>query len=147
MEQALRLIECPTGAFWAGDFNPRLDKKSECCPFDKLKYLMKHGQAKAVTDLTLSADPITKGTSWRKDKKGGTPFVLDDWQCSGDRCEGGWHELPVGFVPTFHKIFHRHGWSYSKKSVCAAPSGAVHNMSFVGLSDGYGPVKGNHLVK
>lgn len=107
---ALKTIGCPDGAFWGGDFNPRL-QDDQCCPWDRLELLMHHGQKNAMVDLIKGMDPIIRGSSWRtqadEDIAAAAPFAMDHWQCQGRQCSAGWHELPIGFAPTFHKLYHR----------------------------------------
>jgi len=109
--EALKTIGCRDGVWWAGDFNPRLLPR-QCCPWDRLELLMHHGQKKAVVEMTQEMDPIISGSSWRerhKDMKteAAAPFSMKNWQCHGQQCTAGWHELPIGFAPTFHKIYDR----------------------------------------
>jgi len=105
--QSLKAIDCDS-TWWAGDFNPRL--ANNCCPWDKLQFMMHHRMKESVVDTMKSLDPIIAGTSWRK--AADSPFVLDDWACSEgteNHCREGWHELPIGFIPTFHKRYSRIG--------------------------------------
>jgi hypothetical protein len=112
-QAALKVIGCPDGAWWGGDFNPRLLEEGpsqHCCPWDKMEFLMHHGAKDEVVDLSLRIDPISQGYSWRRDTPGAAdvaPFTMKDWQCQGRQCSAGWHELPIGFAPTFHKLYHR----------------------------------------
>lgn len=143
--QALQTIECPDGAWWAGDFNPRLKKGDQCCPWDRLELLMHHGRKEAVVDLVRSMDPIIHGTSWRtyqhENASEAAPFVMPHWQCQGKSCSAGWHELPIGFAPTFHKLYDRQART-SSEGTCHFNS---HKVSKIALADTHGPIPESKL--
>jgi len=110
VHEALAAIECPDGVWWGGDFNPRL--QDQCCPWDRLQLFMHHGMKASLVNMLRRMDPISHGISWAKNDDG-APFTLNQWQCSGKLCAAGWHELPIGFAPTFHKRYHRQGRNWT----------------------------------
>lgn len=142
---ALKRIGCPDGVWWGGDFNPRLDDKKQCCPWDRLELLMHHGQKNALIDVIKKMDPISQGFSWRKNVDEDTmltaPFTMDDWQCQGRQCSAGWHEFPIGFAPTFHKLYDREGRN-TEEGTCRFEPQTVPKVS---LNDDQGPAKSDRL--
>jgi len=125
--EALKIIGCPDGVWWGGDFNPRLATSGSgktCCPWDRLELLMHHGLKDSAIDMLKSIDPISQGYSWRKNGDEDTmlaaPFTMSDWQCQGRQCSAGWHEFPIGFAPTFHKLYDRAARRNGEEGTCSS---------------------------